>query len=165
MRIHNPTLSTPAMWFIWQENNFIPALPSRQVIYDMKAFTEPLTRALHIGHFFIAGAHSAHVTRCPHGRNTMETGLSRHTLQMVCSFSFLFSAFILLVSFALDFPAPVTNKVECIDLKQNHKYGVSEFSLGFWKLEFKNPLLWKVGVQTEKLEFAPKTMEFRTASC
>ena len=40
----------------------------------------------------------------------------------------------------------------------------TEFSLGFWKLEFKNPLLWKVGVQTEKLEFAPKTLEFRTAS-
>ena len=44
-------------------------------------------------------------------------------------------------------------------------YVWQSFLLGFWKLEFKNPLLWKVGVQTEKLEFAPKTLEFRTASC
>ena len=76
----------------------------------MKALTEPFTWALQIGHFFIAGAHFAQVTRCPHGRNTMETGLSKHTLQMVCSFSFLFSALILVVSLGgLDLPklAPV----------------------------------------------------------
>ena len=52
-----------------------------------------------------------------------------------------------------------------VKVKSDNEFMVSEFSLGFGKLEFKNPLLWKVGVQTEKLEFTPKTLELKTASC
>ena len=33
-----------------------------------------------------------------------------------------------------------------------------EFSLGFWKLEFKNPLLWKVGSTNWKVGVCPKNL-------
>ena len=36
----------------------------------------------------------------------------------------------------------------------------TELSLGFWKQEFKNPSLEKVGVKTEKLEFDQKNLSF-----
>ena len=37
---------------------------------------------------------------------------------------------------------------------------VTELSLGFWKQEFKNPSLEKVGVKTGKLEFDQENLEF-----
>jgi len=64
----------------------------------LATFIVSLMQFLQTGHgcFFVSrsSAHSEQHTRCPHGRNTMLTPASIHTLHVLASFSLLLSSFI-----------------------------------------------------------------------
>jgi len=61
------------------------------MIHDTEAFTVPLMQTRQIGHDCSCCEHSAQQTKCPHGRNTVFTSASIHTLHVLSSLSFSFS--------------------------------------------------------------------------
>lgn len=62
------------------------------LFYTKEILAVPLTDSLHIGQFFNLGAQSSQQAICPQGRKTIDTSLSKQTLQRVRRLLFLFSS-------------------------------------------------------------------------
>ena len=62
--------------------------------YETEAVTVPLMQTRQMGQFWSCCEQSAQQTKCPHGRNTVFTSASMHTLHVLSSRNFSFSLII-----------------------------------------------------------------------
>ena len=62
--------------------------------YETEAVTVPLIQTRQMGQFWSCCEQSAQQTKCPHGRNTVFTSASMHTLHVLSSRNFSFSLII-----------------------------------------------------------------------
>lgn len=83
-----PASSYLVIFFLWcvMSESYRLIFPFRLImVQDMKVLTLLRMTALQMGHDLKLRAHSPQATRWPHGTNTTDTSLSRHTLHILSS--------------------------------------------------------------------------------